>query len=50
MCVLCECETWSLKRRSLAEDVREQVESDKVGENFTVKSSVSFAFHKMLLG
>jgi hypothetical protein len=45
-CVLCECETWSLKRISLAE-VRKQGESDKAGENCTVKSSMIFSFYKM---
>jgi hypothetical protein len=46
---LCVCETWSLKRISLTEDFREEEQSDKAGENCTVKSSMIFVFQKMLL-
>jgi len=39
-----------LSRESLAEDFREEEQSDRTGENCTVKSSVIFVFQKMLLG
>jgi hypothetical protein len=44
------CETLSLKGISLAEDFGEEEQSDKAGENCSVKSSMSFVFQKMLLG